>query len=588
MIKQSMNSIKVMITCVTKPVILHLLLLLLTAVFTPLSMLFTQYLIDAINDYFRQNGSIHTIVLWSILLVSVLFFLAINAFLGNIIQIYLRRGINRNITPEIIRKFKNIEYSYFESQIMHDTIHNMSNDPQYKILEVFLIVTNIMGNIITMIGTGLVFLQISAWFSIGMVGFFIPMIWSDCHAMSMLNSLYNSQSLRERKLLYFIQTLSNKHALMEYRVFKFLPFLNRKIDILLREIQKERFTLTVKTQKYMIFSSLLFKAWTAFIILYMVFAIRSGIIQLGLFVSVITATEVIIRTIDTLSFSFASLTRRYRDIEHFNKFMSLPEVKTPNTVSVLEEIPCIRFENVIFHYPESEAPILNNISFKIMPGENVALVGKNGAGKTTIIKLLCGLYKPTMGKITIGGVDIAGLSREMLRTQISVVYQDYANYFLTLRENVAFGNISKIDDDACLIRALRKGMGEKLLTMTDRGLDMNLGPLEADGVDLSGGQWQRIAISRACTAESRFIILDEPTAALDPVAESQMYISFQNIMKTNHNGSILITHRLAGAKMSDRILVLDEGRLVETGSHDTLMEKRGLYQKMFEMQSSWY
>lgn len=218
--------------------------------------------------------------------------------------------------------------------------------------------------------------------------------------------------------------------------------------------------------------------------------------------------------------------------------------------------------------------------------ERISLVGENGAGKSTIVKLLCKLYQPSSGRITINGIDINDIPVCELKKIFSVVFQDYASYSLTLRENIAFGDIDKIADDTALADAMGQGLAIGILENLHRNLDTNLGKIEENGVDLSGGQWQRIAISRACLSDSSFIILDEPTAALDPVAEAEMYRTFAAVLEKK--GCILISHRLASAKMADRIYVLKDGVVAEKGSHEELLARGGLYESMFRSQSSWY
>ena len=263
--------------------------------------------------------------------------------------------------------------------------------------------------------------------------------------------------------------------------------------------------------------------------------------------------------------------------------MNLPEVSPAQRADIDLSNPVIRFEDVSFTYPKTDKKILDGVSFSVQPGEHAALVGENGSGKSTIVKLLFGLYRPDQGKITFNGTDIRSLSPEQRHRVLSAVFQDYARYTLTLRENVAFGDIQKLHDDNALKEALRAGMAEDSVF---ESLDQNLGKLEEDGVDLSGGQWQRVAMARAMASGSACLVLDEPTAALDPMAESRMYQNFASAMKGR--GCVMISHRLASAKMCDKILVLDKGKIAEEGSHHQLMERGGLYAQMFQAQSAWY
>ena len=272
-------------------------------------------------------------------------------------------------------------------------------------------------------------------------------------------------------------------------------------------------------------------------------------------------------------------------MEFYREFLALRERTDKRNVKSVNHGD-ITFENVSFTYPGTNREILKNVTFRIRAGERVAFVGENGAGKSTLVKLLCGLYEPDAGRVLIGGVNVRDLSEELRGKLLSVVFQDFQEYELTLRENVALGDISALKNDARIRQALEQAGGTELYLREEKGLDRNLGHLEEDGKDLSRGQWQRVTIARAFLADAAFCVLDEPTAALDPVAESRMYENFFRIF--HKNGTVMISHRLASAKMADRIMVLDGGRIVQNGSHEQLMETEGLYRTMYLAQSSWY
>jgi len=231
-------------------------------------------------------------------------------------------------------------------------------------------------------------------------------------------------------------------------------------------------------------------------------------------------------------------------------------------------------------YPGAETRVLSDVSFAVRRGERVSIVGRNGAGKSTVVKLLCGLYRPDAGRVLVNGRDLRDLDRNTIRGLLSAVFQDYCCYELSLRENVAFGDIGGLGDDGRLNHALAQA------GVDFRELDAPLGKLEEGGTDLSGGEWQRLAVARALMSRSGFLILDEPTASLDPVAESRLYQQFLSV--TSSRSAIVISHRLASARGADRILVLEEGLIAESGSHDELMRLGGIYAGMFTSQSAWY
>jgi ATP-binding cassette subfamily B protein len=246
----------------------------------------------------------------------------------------------------------------------------------------------------------------------------------------------------------------------------------------------------------------------------------------------------------------------------------------------------IEFKNVGFQYSTTTRKALKNINLTIKPGEVVALVGENGSGKTTLIKLLCRLYDPTQGRITIDGIDLSQFKTEELRRQISVIFQDYAKYHFTAQENIWLGNIDLPPQSDSIIKAAKRSGADDVITKLPKGYDTILGKLFDKGEELSIGQWQKVALARAFLRDSQLIVLDEPTSAMDPKAEYEVFEKFRQLIK--NQSAILISHRLSTVKMADRIYVMDNGTIVEGGTHEELMKLSGTYAHLFEIQASQY
>ena len=242
--------------------------------------------------------------------------------------------------------------------------------------------------------------------------------------------------------------------------------------------------------------------------------------------------------------------------------------------------------DVSFIYPESEVQALKGVSMEIARGETVALVGENGAGKTTLAKLLCRLYDPSSGKITWDGRDISSYDPDALRARVAVVFQDFVHYQLSARENVGFGDLDVLDDDDAISEAAHRAGADEFLDRLPAGYETMLGRLFETGHELSIGQWQKVALARAFIRDAPLVIMDEPTASLDARAEYELFETMRELFE--ERAVLLISHRFSSVRMADRIYVLKDGEITETGTHDDLVEAGGLYADLFRLQAGTY
>jgi ATP-binding cassette subfamily B protein len=329
---------------------------------------------------------------------------------------------------------------------------------------------------------------------------------------------------------------------------------------------------------------------TALALAYVFVSLRgaAGTIDPGGVVLVIGAFTSVSGTLANISSTFVSVDQHTAFLDDYFSFLAIdPLIPVPvSPVPLPASIDSIEFTDVTFTYPGGREPAVDRLDLHIRSGELIALVGENGAGKSTVVKLLLRFYDPDRGAVSVGGVDLRNVHPEDLRGRIGVLFQDYANYELTVRDNVVMGRPNVAADDQRVIDALRRSRSEWLVKKMPSGLDSKVGRLFEGGHDLSGGEWQRLALARIMYRNADIWILDEPTSSLDPEAEAAIFAE----LKENLRGriGIVISHRFSTVRIADRIAVMADGRVAELGTHEELLRSGGRYAELFEIQAAGY
>jgi len=398
---------------------------------------------------------------------------------------------------------------------------------------------------------------------------------------------YKAAEKEVRRSDYYKQILMGREFVEERCLFAYT-----------NEIDKQWFTLSEKARKIMFRAKLKneLKTYNITVITgiicfsmvsVLLSALLTGAMTIGVFISF---ANIAFQNVRNLTWELSDGTRNLsrcinymKDVKFFYELEGDERVLS-NAEPMVEDHCDVEFQNVTFRYPNTEKYILKDVTMKLENGCHYAFVGINGAGKTTLTKLLMGFYDEYEGNILINGRNIKTYKPSELKGMISTVFQDFARYGISLRDNIVLGDIENITDST-IISALKTVDLENTAESLPNGLDTVLGKISGDD-DLSGGQWQRVAISRTLVRNVPLVILDEPTASLDPVAENEMFSLFDKVQKGRT--TIFITHRLGSARFADKILVLDDGCIKEEGKHDELMALDGLYASMFLQQRSWY
>ena len=554
----------------------------LLAIIPPIIQMAYRGLVDSMIEF-----EIYRVTMYGIILVCLQITAPFFEHKNRIQDYKLNNNMFNDFSTSIIMKFQRIAYSQFENQETQNLIERMGESPQKQLAKEMIISVESLLLLLTLLGYGIIICK-NAVFLWGLYLFlFFLIFWAKYKAETFFDIVVQKQTAEERREKYLANVLTNKNMLYEIKIYNAQVFFLDKLKKIIKKIYKERIKSNIQSEKYTSIANIYSITWMLIQIIYLLVSIKTEKVTVGDIIASLNSSIAAMAVVDSLSEKVSDLIRSGFSIKYYNHFMTLPEEK-PLIIDSTDKTsfastPYIQFIDVCFSYPGSEKPVLKNISFRIESHAHVAIVGENGAGKSTIIKLLCGLYLPTSGDILIDGKNTKCLTGKEISQLLGVVFQDYMKYELSIRENIGLGDISKIDDDNVLINALKIYHNETLMKLD---LDKKVGRIYEDSVDLSEGEWQRLALCRGYISDAPFMLLDEPTAALDPNFENEIYNSFQEILK--EKGCIIISNRLACTRICDYIIHLENGRVIETGQHEELMEKRGKYYIMYKTQSAWY
>lgn len=548
-----------------------------------------ENMINALSSGSITSEIYRLIALWIISVLAMNLFSLLNKY----INIHINDEMEKNFLPVVIDKYSKLEYCQYESNETQNLFQHVNSSSYRDIVSILNISINIVSSIITIAEVVYIFTRAVWWIGIIAGILTVPLIYFNLMAAYIEMKQRWTMTKDIRKRYYFQSLFADKNSLQEIKVFDSKDYFIDESEKLTLAINDELKTNIGKVTKLKLFFTITICIFTVLVIGLSSMMIISQQLQLGTFVILISSIAIFVDAEQRLSNSVSSIVRTSESVNLIFEFFKLDEIKNiiphdvPDVKKELEQRKAIEFEHVYFSYPNCSNVVLKDITFSIDKGEIVSFVGINGSGKSTIIKLMCGLYKPDSGTIRINGMDISEMPMEQIGKELSAVFQDGQRYMLSLRENVGFGNIANIQNNAMLTEALTLA-GAKDLFQLEKGLDQNLGTICDDAVDLSGGQWQRVLIARAFVGEASIILFDEPTSSLDPIAECELYNTIRESLLSVKKTSILISHRLASCVLSDKIMVLKDGRIHESGSHVELMENKGYYAEMFLKQQSWY
>jgi ATP-binding cassette, subfamily B, bacterial len=590
-----------LIWATSKPLTVWTVLLrLVRAVLPVLTLYVGKLIIDEVMARSAQGGAPHTISGWLsavgstrlLMLLGAEFALAVSSdLLGRLVSLFdslLSEQFSNITSVRLMEHAATLDLEDFEDSEQQDKLERARRQASTRMT----LMNQLFGqaqDVITIISFGVGLVAYAPWLIVLLFVALIPAFLGEAYFNERSYSLAFSRTADRRELDYIRQTGASVETAKEVKIFGLNGFLIDRYRRLAADFYKANKLLAIRRAGwggaltalgtfgyYVAYALIVFRTLTG------QFSIGDLTFLAGSFRRLRTLLEGLL-----IGFTQTASQALYLD-DLFSFFNVQPEILSPPNARpfpVRLELG-IEFENVGFQYPGADRWAVRNLSFTLHAGEVVALVGENGAGKTTIVKLLARLYDPDEGRVLVDGHDMREYDLEQLRANIGVIFQDFVRYNLSAGDNIAVGRIEARDDQPRIERAAERSLASDVIAKLPQHYDQPLGRRFRKGVDLSGGEWQKVAIARAYMREAQLLILDEPTAALDARAEYEVFERFKEL--SDGRTGVLISHRFSSVRMADRILVLADGRVEASGTHAELLAERGRYAELFELQAAGY
>jgi len=503
-------------------------------------------------------------------------------------QSLLRAQLGQRVNVMILDKALTLDLAQFEDSEFYDKLTRARREASVRPLALVMRTFGLVQNLISLLSYGALLIQFSGWAVAILVLCGLPAFIAETKFSGDAFRLFRWRSPETRMQLYLETVIAREDHAKEVKLFGLGPLLLRRYREIYDKLYQADRDLTIRRDVWGFFLGLvgtmaLYGAY-AWIALSAV-AARITLGQMTMYLMLFRQGQ------SAVSAGLSAIGGMYEDNLYLSTLYEYLETPVaPHTGTAIigpDPQDGIRFEHVSFTYPDSTTPTLIDIDLHIKPGQSLALVGENGSGKTTLIKLLTKLYPPTSGRILLDGRDLQEWDEAALRQRVGVIFQDFARYQLMVGENVGAGDVRYFEDEVRWQEASDKGMAAPIVATLPQGYRTQLGKWFKDGRELSGGQWQKVALSRAfMRTQADVLVLDEPTAAMDAGAEAQIFEHFRKL--TANKIAILISHRFSTVRMADQIVVIQEGRIIERGSHDELMRLNGHYAHLFSLQAKGY
>ena len=560
------------------------------AALVPLAVLkVTQVIIDAVYNYTAHGRALPHSFWWMVgLEFALASFAAILVRAINFCDVVLADKYSRHVSTKIMAHASHLDLTSFEDPLFYDRMERARVQGTDRIV-LIQSAGQLIQQVVTTVSLAASILFFSPWILLALVVCVIPAFLGETHFAFMGYSLNFRQTPAKREMEYLRVLGGSKESAKELKLFGLAPFLVGRYSTLSNALQSQNLGLAKRRLIVGALLSLLGTLGYYGSYAFVIYETVVGSLTIGALYFLTGAIAGASTNIQAVFATFSTIADQALFVTDLLEFFAMkPAVASkPNALPAPRPVrKGFEFRNVSFNYPGQARLVLSNVSFTLEPGERLALVGENGQGKTTIVKLLTRLYDPTDGQILLDGLDLREYDLEDLWKEIGVIFQDFMRYDVTAGENIAIGRIEDKENIFRIRSAAQKSLAEQVIRKLPKGYDQILGRRFEGGVDISGGEWQKMALARAYLRDAQLLILDERTAALDAKSEHEVFQRFAEL--THGKMALLISHRFSTVKMADRILVLENGQIAEQGRHDQLLLSGGRYAEMFELQAASY
>jgi ATP-binding cassette, subfamily B, bacterial len=550
----------------------------------------TGYIVGAVANIFMGKTTAEASYLWWAAALEFGLTVAGNT-LGRISDYYdgvLADRYMRHVSIQVMDHASQLDLQAYENPVFYDRLERARVQATDR-LGMIQSIGRLFQQVITTISLSLAILYFSPWLLLVLVCCLLPAFLGESHYAFLSYAKNFRQTPAKRELDYLRQVGGSKEAAKELKLFGLSRFLTDRFTSISNRILDENLALLRRRLIGVTLLSTLSTTGYYGAYVWVIFQTVNRVFDIKTFSFLV---QTILNVQSNISQLFSTLAGIADQALFLTDLLAFFEM-TPTVQSKPNALPAPRpirqgfeFRNVSFHYPGTERLILDGLNFRLDPGERIALIGQNGQGKTTIVKLITRLYDPTEGQVLLDGVDLREYDIEDLCREVGVIFQDFMRYEMTARENIAVGRIEFLPKLNKIREAAEKSLADGVISKLVGGYEQMLGRRFEGGVDLSGGEWQKLALARAYLRDAQVLILDEPTAALDARAEFEVFARFNEL--TTDKMALVISHRFSTVRMAERIIVLENGSIAEEGSHDRLMARGGTYAGMFELQASSY